>query len=96
VSAAERVECDGCGCKTPLRVDGTYGSHSYTYRGIRIECERTGTRYARHMGTFAIVKRDPNVWMCQCRCDAAFLGPTYDDVEQQWSDHQAEVKAGVS
>lgn len=93
---AERVICDGCGCKASLRVDGTYGQHGFTQYGQKVACDRVGTPHARHAGDFHIVKRDPNVWMCQCRCGDVFLGPEYSDVESQWVDHRAEVGAGAS
>jgi hypothetical protein len=96
MTAAERVECDGCGKKVRLHADGTVADHSWRYHSVEHHCDRSGTaytRHARHMGTFRIVTRDPIVWLCECRCGESFLGPEYEAVEGPWKQHSSESVA---
>lgn len=102
---SDRVECDHCGLKVRLLADGTYPDHDHTtYRlgprggvdrrsGVRQQCERSGTRYAFHRGTFYATKRDSNgiatEWGAFCRCGRSWTGPTYDAAALPWEEHLA-------
>lgn len=87
----EKVECDHCGLKAPVLADGTYGMHRYTQYGRKVECQNVGQPRATHYGTFTVSQRDENgrstQWVCNCRCARAWIGATYDDVDQAYTDH---------
>lgn len=96
MSGGEKVECDSCGLQARLRRDGTYGKHGYMSHGTRVICETTGQRYQRHAGSFQVISRNPNVWLCQCRCGETFLGPKHADVETPWLAHVAVENGAAS
>lgn len=99
-SAPEKVECDHCGMKVRLLKDGTYSEHGWKRHGVFNRCEKSLRKYAFHMGEFRIIQRDANgkgiTWLAECRCGEGWTGPEYEDVESQWSAHQAEVKTAAS
>lgn len=108
----QRVRCDDCDKSVWLNLDGTYPNHDHTsYRcdsyGRRIlrtkkteRCERSGKRYAFHMGTFWCSKRDANgkgtEWTAKCRCGESWTGPGHDDVEAPWARHSIAAKAEIA
>lgn len=96
MSAGETVECDGCGLKVRLRADDTYGKHRYTAFGAKTVCDRWGTPYSRHRGEFHIFRRDPNQWVCNCRCGEVWTGAEYADVEGPWLEHCTAARAEES
>lgn len=89
---AEQVECDRCGKQVRLRRDDTYSEHGWTRMGTKFRCEHSGRSYSRHMGEFRIIKRDPNLWLAECRCGETWLGDEYDDVERPWLEHAEAAK----
>lgn len=89
MTAAEKVECDDCGLRVALRRDDTYRKHGYMSHGSKVTCKLSGQPYARHTGSFRIIDRNPNVWLCECRCGRNFLGAEYADVEKSWLAHTA-------
>jgi hypothetical protein len=93
VSYPEKVECRGCYRQVRVLKSGAFATHSYQRNGVKHACERSGQKAPLHGGTFRIVSRDPNVWLCECDCSLTWLGPEHDDVEKPWSAHCKEAGA---
>ena len=99
-SAKQQVECDHCGLKVRLRQDGTYSEHGWKRHGVFNRCEKSGKRYAFHMGEFRVIERDAKgvgtKWLAECRCGLGWTGAEYDEAEARWLAHKAAIKAGES
>lgn len=88
-----KLECRTCGLNARVLRSGVFAAHYYQQSGTKHTCENSGQPAPIHGGSFRIVQRDPNVWLCECACGETFLGPEYDDVETPWAKHCAEARA---
>lgn len=94
----ERVVCDDCGRKVRVLDGDILAEHGWTHRGIKHRCDRSGTTYSRHAGTFYCVGT-PNVdrqWVIQCRCGQEWLldatvDRSVDEVEAPWREHLTKI-----